>query len=223
MTSSPEWLAPEQQVFGRGFYTAADMRRLVGLDAPGFLGPSKVSRWLGALAPSGRLGTRAYTFYDLISLLVVTNLRKRGFTLRTIADAERHLKDTLGVPYPLATEWLATSGADILYRGRPRVAEQLTAANRGGQEVFVRAIEQATRRVRYADSWAVRWDLADGVAVDPNVQFGDPCIAETAILTAHVARQAASGRDAAGLARDYGLRQAQIRCAIRFEDALTAA
>jgi uncharacterized protein (DUF433 family) len=184
-----------------------------------------VLRWIrGGLAESehqGRLPT--YTFHDLISLLVVGWLRINGVKLSAIREAEAHLRRELRTPRPFAWEDIFTDGVDVLYRANPTVIDQLTAANRGGQEVMRRALGETLRGVRYENHFAAWWDIHPLVRLHPAIQFGAPCVADTRVLTSHLAELVRHGAAPEYLADAFELPLRAVAAALAFEEDLARA
>ena len=53
--------------------------------------------------------------------------------------------------------------------------------------------------------------------IDPNVQFGRPCIASTGVPTAIVCERYKAGDAIEALAHDFGCKRSNIEAAIRYE------
>lgn len=141
-----------------------------------------------------------------------------GLTPATIRDAESHLQAETGMRRPFASEEIYTDGVDVLWKATPAIPDQLTAANRRGQEVLLPTIQNALRGVGYADGIATTWKAAPSVVVDPTVQYGEPCVAGTGVRTARLWALARRGQTAQDLAKSYELSLAAVRAALKFED-----
>ncbi|MFA9271261.1 MAG: hypothetical protein ACEQSX_10970 [Baekduiaceae bacterium] len=121
-------------------------------------------------------------------------------------------------------EDIATDGIEVFFSTEP---DQVESANRTsrrqrtGQQASAIAIAPYLHRVRYHDGAAATWSPADRVVLNPLVQFGEPVIDGTRVLTAAVADLAsAEGLDRAAdwLAVD----RAAAEAAVRFERQLAA-
>src|SRR5437870_5424447 len=141
-----------------GIYRLADCAAL--LNTP----RETVREWtLKGLAPSRQKGQRispsSYNFADLISLLVVRELRRRGIPLQRIRKAEEYLREIEGFDRPLATRRLYTAGRDILFRlaAEENHGTHLVAATRGGQGAIEEAFESVLSAVHYDDLIAAYW------------------------------------------------------------------
>ena len=208
----------EDPALRRGLYGLNELTRYLNFEQSKELAPSTVARWahkgLSALEHTARRSD--YSFVDLISMLVVRNLIMQGLSIGDIRRADAHLRELYGHAHPFVSVRLKTDGVDVFYDALPAITDQLTSANRGGQEVIRPAITRALQGVTYERGLAARWAPTEGVVLDPTVQFGEPCLAETSVTTAHVA-ELAMETDAEELARAYRLDEASVRRAIDFE------
>jgi uncharacterized protein (DUF433 family) len=218
----------EDPALRRGLYGLVELTRYLRLDHDGSLSASTVSRW----AHREREGTLAkhtprrpdYSFGDLISMLVVRDLVHLGLRLSDVIYAERHLRETYGHVQPFVSLRLKTDGVDVFYDAAPAIADQLTAANRGGQEVLEPAIEHALKGVSYERGMAAAWAPTAGVLLDPAIQFGEPCVASTRVTTGQLAELARSSEiTPLELARTYRLEESQVQAALVFEQRLATA
>ena len=207
-----------------GLYSLSELSRYLrsrGLAAS----PSKVLRWIqGGLSVSGhQRGAPTYGFHDLVSLLVVGRLRSEGVTLSAIRAAELYLRGEQRIERPFALEEIYTDGVNVLYRANPVIAEQLTAANRRGQEVLSRALGKALRGIGYAQGVAAFWDIRPHVRLDPGIQFGAPCLSGTRIPTAQLFALSTAGEAVDALAHLFDVAPAWVREAVDLEKELARA
>jgi len=126
-------------ILGAGLYSLSELSRYLASRKLA-ASPSKVLRWIqdGLAVSDHQRGAPTYSFHDLVSLLVVGWLRSRGVSLSAIRSAEAYLREARGLERPFALEEIYTDGVNVLYRASPVIAEQLTAANRRGQEIMAR-------------------------------------------------------------------------------------
>lgn len=215
-------VAKRNNHLGEGLYGLTELSRYVAYDG-GRAEPSRIARWLTrGLNPVGHRPRRPdYSFHDLISLFVVRELVAAGVKLPAIRTAERHLRERLEIPRPFASVRLKTDGVNVLYHAAPEVRDQLTAADLVGQEVLEPTIAAALRDVTYEHNVAVRWHPETHVELDPEVQFGEPCVAGTRIPTAQIVALLKKDHDIAAVARTYGISEEAVRDAHRFERRLT--
>jgi uncharacterized protein (DUF433 family) len=212
--------------FRRGLYGLLELTRYLSFRYERRLAPSTVSRWMrhGITERQHRARRPDYSFADLVSMLVVRNLVALDFSLADIRDAEAYFRDRYGLQHPFVSVRLKTDRADIFYDAAPSVPGQLTAANRWGQEVLAQAITGALEGVAYEGGLAAEWMPVEGVVLDPTVQFGEPCVADTRVLTSQLAEMAReTDAGPSELAELYRLDEIAVRRALAFEDELSRA
>ena len=213
-----------EPTLGAGLYSANELSRYLSSRSLG-ASPPTVGRWIRhGLTPSPHLGkVPTYTFHDLISLLVVGWLRSKGVKLSIVRKAEAYLRQRLDLERPFAREEIFTDGINVLYEANPLIEDQLTAANLAGQEVMRKALEATLSGVRYDNRLAVWWDIRPLVRLDPEIQFGAPCIAGTRIPTAQLADFVGAGESVDRLASLYEIPPVWIAEALDFERELAPA
>lgn len=206
-----------------GLYSLAELSRYISLPLETRL-PTLV-RWIRqGLTPSGHQGGRpTYSFHDLVSLLVVGRLRTAGVKLATIREAEAYLRGQIDLPRPFATEQISTDGVNVLFRANPAIRDQLTAANLQGQEVLEKTLGETLRGVHYEDKLAAWWEVRESIRLDPQVQFGSPCIEGTRVSTAQLRRFKDAGDSEERIAALYELPLAAVQQALAFEGELARA
>jgi uncharacterized protein (DUF433 family) len=209
---------------GEGLYGVTELSRYVAYGRDKRADPSRTARWLKhGLNPVDHRPRRPdYSFHDLVSLFVLRELVAAGVKLPAIRKAEGHLRERLELPRPFASVHLKTDGVNVLYQASPEVRDQLTAADLVGQEVLAPTIETALRDVLYEHLVAVRWHPRAHVELNPEVQFGEPCIAGTRIPTAQIAALRKAGDHAEAIAHLYDVPIEAIEQAVRFERELEA-
>jgi hypothetical protein len=150
----------EKHDLGRGIYALNELQRYVAYQKRRALRLQQVRYWVTHALTSTRHVTRRpdYTFHDLVSLFVVGELVDAGVQPHVIRDAEQHLRKSLGLERPFASIQVYTDGVDVLYQADPLMVNQITAANREGQEVLRPAIQAALRGIRYEAGTASAWD-----------------------------------------------------------------
>lgn len=206
----------------RGLYSLADCSRL--LREP----RETVREWtLKGLAPTRERGERispVYDFPDLISLLVVSHLRKRGVPLQRIRTAEDYLRRECRIERPLATTRLYTAGKDVLVRESPGGGvdggHQLVAVSRYGQGAIEAAFEAVLNQVHYSEGIASDWTPWVDVKVNPLRQFGAPCVTGTGIQTATLYGFIQAGDAPEYVADLYELPVERVQHAVEWEERL---
>ncbi|MBI3953670.1 MAG: DUF433 domain-containing protein [Chloroflexi bacterium] len=165
-------------------------------------------------------------FEDLISMRVITILRVLGVKWPKIHRAEIWLREQNHHPRPFAVETVWTETKDVF-------AELpfglMAAASRQGQLAFVELLGNYLQPV--SDMTFIRhdgykvaatWRPHADVLIDPQVQFGEPCITETRLPTRMVWRMANGGDTPEYLAQSFKLSEQQILHALEWEDRLRA-
>ena len=189
---------------------------------------SKMIRWIrrGVASPDlvdtpGR--ELLIGFEDLISLRVVLALRAAEVKWSRIDRAEAWLRETTGARRPFATEALWTGQGHVFARLRQR----LLSASSSGQIAFdilhdylipVHGL-MFDRETHMANSW----EPVAGVVLEPDVQFGSPCLKGTRIPTRTVAGMVEAGDSPEWVASAYRISSEEVRAACDWESRLRAA
>jgi uncharacterized protein (DUF433 family) len=162
-----------------------------------------------------------FTFVDLVSLLVMSELYKRGVSTDDLRAGGAFLVRELQTERPFAHETLATVGSEFYARLDAGGVGAWYNAGRGGQGAFESIILPVLRPIEYgSDSMASLWRPHDRVWINPKVQAGTPCVDATRIPTAALADMASAEDDLEDLADDYEIDIADIRAAIGYEKEL---
>src|SRR4051812_23771912 len=132
------------------------------------------------------------TFEDVVSMRVIAALRSHAVSFPMIYKVEDWLRQETKHPRPFAVEALWTlpnqrSGPDVLVDLRQR----LVAASRAGQAAFeffrdyIQPVHGLTFAAKHLSGTAVAvtWEPREYVLLDPEVQFGAPCIKGTRVPT----------------------------------------
>ena len=166
-------------LIARGIYDGVEVARLIRRD------PSAVAGWTTSRRNSPAIVepdlADLFSFVSLVSLHVVSELRRRGVKRKDIYQGGRYLAQRLGTSHPFAHEGLATVGHGFFAEVGPWLD-----VGSGGQQAFQGVIEPLLRPIRFERGLASSWRPADGVLLDPRVQAGSPCIEGTRVPTAVV-------------------------------------
>lgn len=151
-------------------------------------------------------------FIGLAEGMVLAAFRDTGLPLQRIRPALQRLADESGLIHALASSYLCTDGAEILYDyARINGDKQLGLLTvvRTGQRVFHDVIERYLKRIEYADDWATRLVLptteATILVADPDRAFGQPIFIHGGARLADVKSRIRAGEPARGVAADYGV------------------
>lgn len=198
------------KLLGKGIYDVVDAARMIRRD------PYTVVRWvLGErplhVAPQLPL----LCFLDVISLYVISELRRNGVSFREIRRGSEYLTRKLNTSYPFAHKRLATAGEAFLAE-----IEEWLDVGKHGQHAFQITIQDVLQPIDYGgEELATIWRPAEGVWVNPLVQAGAPCIDGTRVPTRLIADLTTAGENPMDLAEDFALNVSQINDAVAYEEA----
>jgi uncharacterized protein (DUF433 family) len=206
------------RLVGRGIYDVTEIARLVQRS------PTEIGTWSrrtrsgdALLLPRRR---RLFSFYDLVTAVVTSQLRTRGVRLEQIRDARRWLATELQQEWPLAhaagLDRLASAGRSVYY-GQ---GESWLDVSQGGQEAFWEVVSPLLQMLEFdAHGLAMLWRPAEGVVVNPGIQAGAPCVEGTRVATHFLAELEAIGEDVENIAEDYDLDPLLVSRALQYEHA----
>jgi uncharacterized protein (DUF433 family) len=214
-------LASTRGALGVGVYALSDLRVLLALSGSA-KDAEKALPWLrSVLNPAGHRPWQAdYSFSDLISLFVVRELTKRGVQAPTIRSAEIYLRKKWKTDRPFVSDQIQTDGHRVLVDDEV-IAGQIESADLHGQQIMRELIKDRLTHVHYRDGTAEYWTPAQGIVVDPRVQFGEPVVEGTRIPAEAVANVARNlGANCA--AGRFELEADQVAAAIAFEQQIAS-
>lgn len=166
---------------------------------------------------------RVITFEDLVRLRMIALLRARGIPYSTIRRAEAFARDLTGLPQPFVTEQVWSDESDIFLA----IQDLLVALNRHGQlalptlREYLRPAHHGLRFDR--NGIATEWSPHTGVTIDPEIQFGSPCISGTRIETEAVWAFHQAGDSVALLAKMYRIGPDQVESALDWDHVVSLA
>jgi len=160
------------------------------------------------------------TFEDLVSMRVVAFLRALNYSFKRIRMAEASLREITRYARPFATDdiWAEKKGRGEIFS---EMASDLLVATKHGQLAFRELLQEHLTSVHgltfdvrgIADSWTPY----PGIRLDPQIQFGSPCISGTRIPTHDISGMVEAGDSLDFLARSYGITQSEIETALAWE------
>lgn len=154
--------------------------------------------------------------------------RTHHIPMSQLRDFIDDLRAQLGVPYPLAHERPFVSGRELVLKAQQAsnldVDFQLVVfAN--GQFMLTPAADSFVHRVEWVDGVAAALrpaaDRKSTVRIDPELRFGRPSVA--GISTAAIFEQNESGEPVSAIADMFDLSVKDVRWALAYETALSAA
>lgn len=209
----------DPRLLGRGIYDVVEVAWLIGRS------PDTVAHWTSKRARAGAflepLLDGLFNFHDLISLYVISELLRRGVKRKDIIAGGHYMAEQLDISRPYAHERLATVGASFF----GEIDKEWLDVGKGGQAAFAEVVQPLLRPIDFgADGLASLWRPAPGVALNPEIQSGSPCVEGTRVPTRLLVELVASGPDdeldaeeVEDLADDYNLTPGQVRAAITYE------
>jgi uncharacterized protein (DUF433 family) len=134
-------------------------------------------------------GEHAISFLNLIDAKIARLFRTKGFQPSVIRPAYQVLGREMNTRHPFAHASLATDGRAIIQR----------TADDAGSDEWIDAISKqrwftqmsgCLSNIEYgADRMAARWNIAQGVQIDPSLSLGKPVIRQTGVATYVIAAQ----------------------------------
>lgn len=214
-------------------YTVADAARYLHL-------PASTLRWW---ALGGRYATRGgvevsepvfelvdpknrlLSFRNLVEAHVLSALRRQhSVQLPAVRRAVAYMKKRYGGSHPLTDPRLLTDDVNLFVR---EYNSALVNVSGGGQTAMPEVVSQYVHRIEWDQAGASalyplvgnRLDGPRVVVISPLMGLGQPTISGTGIRTAVLASRRRAGESLQNLAKDYGRPVAEIREALRYEEA----
>ena len=213
----------------QGIYDVPEVARYLKAAAHGDmiypLDSTKLIRWIRRGLASHELirlsgADLLIAFEDLISMRVIAALRSAGIGWSEINRTEQWLRKGTGAQRPFAIEDLWAGQGQIFVDW----TQQLLSASRHGQlalgmlrqyliPIHGLVFSEATRL-------ATSWEPVDGIALEPQVQFGAPCVKGTRIPTRTIAGMIEAGDSEDWVIEAYGLSSGEVKAACDWESRL---
>ncbi len=230
---------PTFRLIGRGVYSLREARRLTGVPM------RRLRRWtLGYEFTSttgrrhsppvidsdltGELGLPALDFADLLEVRFLNAFREYGVSMRAIRLASQAARELLGVQRPFSSRTFSTDGRVIMARLASTTDDDLLIDLVHRQYEFDQVVSQYLRGdVEFGDGdRPSRWWPLEGsrrVVIDPQRALGAPII-DVAGIPTRVIAQAFQAEGAADVVSAlYGVDDAAVMDAVRYELALAVA
>ena len=159
-------------------------------------------------------------FEDLVSMRVIAALRAAGVSWGEIRATSQWLRYQTGHPRPFATEFLWTGQGQMFVEWTAR----LISGSRSGQMAFdlLREYLIPVHGLKFdsVSQVAISWEASDGVILEPEVQFGAPCIKGTRIPTRTIVGMIEAGDSPHWVAQAYGISPEEVQAARDWESRL---
>lgn len=229
-------------LLGTGMYPLPRAARLVGAEL------RTVRRWLKGYSwkngdgrkASGPLWTLQHAqdeefgdeqvlgFQDLLELRTVARFIEQGVSLQVIRATIDVARETLG-NYPLHSKRFVTDGKKIFLEAVERAGEDPKLLDVRRQQFAMDAVIRPSllEGIEYdANAAALRWFPMPKkrlVVLDPQLQFGEPIVAEGGVPTDTLAAAyKAEGDNVERVARLYRVKPQEVKAAVAFEQQLAA-
>ena len=162
-------------------------------------------------------------FEDLISMRVVASLRAVGVSWGEIHGTRTWLQQATGAERPLATEYMWAGQGQIYVDWTQR----LISASRRGQYALdiIKEFLIPIHGLAFDDETrvATSWEPLGGVVLQPQIQFGAPCIKGTRIPTRAIWGMVEAGDSVGWVTDAYGISQGEVEAACEWETLIQAA
>ena len=185
----------------------------------------KLIRWIRRELASPELSEVAgiellIEFEDLVSMRVIAALRAADVSWREIRATNQWLRNHTGHQRPLATEFLWTGQGQIFVQW----TQKLISGSRNGQVAFdlLREYLIPVHGLKFdsVSQVAISWEASDGVVLEPEIQFGAPCIKDTRIPTRTIVGMIEAGDSPHWVAQAYGISSEEVQAALDWESRL---
>lgn len=163
------------------------------------------------------------TFADLVTCQAVALFREAGLSLAAIRQAEQFFAGLYSLEKPFAYQQFWYSPRDIF----GRMQGTLISGTRSGQIAwdFLRdGLQSWPNALQFSPQTkrATAWFPAEGISLEPDVEFGQPCLAGTRIPTGALWSYAIAGTPIGSIARSYGIEVKQVEQAVAWEKRVRA-
>jgi hypothetical protein len=223
-----------QELIGVGLYTSAEAGRLLGIPA------RKITRWLKGHAMNGKQyaalwdaqvrleDDRVYLgFRDLMETRVAHAFIKNGVPPVRIRSAIDLAREVLAKDHPLSTNRFKTAGREIFLQvietDEDGIERERLLNLFKRQYEFNGILDPILKEVDFGDDeYPSRWwpiGRRANIVVDPDRSFGAPIDAESSVPTG-VLSAAGANMGIRTAARAYEVREAAVKRAMEFEEAL---
>jgi uncharacterized protein (DUF433 family) len=221
-------------------YHASEAARLLALPVStvkawcfgqSYQGPRGERKRFKAVIESADPRRRLLSFANLCELHILGSItRAHRIPLRKVRIGIEFVKRELGSVRPLLSEQFRTNGLDLFLEH----AGQLVSVTQDGQTAMRGEFERALSRIErgpagapvrlfpYSRSTIGRSTQPAVVAIDPRVGFGRPILLRAGVRTEVIADRFAAGDSPKDMAEDYGVQEADILEALRFQQRAAA-
>lgn len=222
-------------VFDQPAYSATEAARILGLPvatlkAWSFGQASGAGKRFRPVIVAADGSRKLLSFANLCELHVLSAIRRHHrISLPKVRSSLDYVQAQLGSGRPLLDRDFKTNGVDLFVRHASKllnVSQQGQQALRGEFELALARIERDRRgtpvRLFPFSRSAIGGEQPRTVVVDPRLSFGRPVISTVAVPTGIIVDRFRAGDSLAEMAGDYGVAEADIEEALRFEQRFAA-
>lgn len=212
MNETPPMAWTAEQARDAALYTGGDAAKLVGV------GAQTIRKWaLGAdgfrplIAPAGEDSRGAYlSFTNVIELFVARHCRLGGMKIARLRGGIEALKESSGIPRPLAHPDLQAHGQGLFLL--PDGETVVTSFSEGGQRIDLELVGDSFERIERNEAGVptklyprMRSKDSRLICVDPTVAFGRPILDESGIRVDVLHARWRGGEPLREIAEDFDL------------------
>ena len=154
------------------------------------------------------------SFYNLVEAHVLRATRDRDVPLRNVRAALDYIHRTIPGEHPLLTQSFETSGKELFIRHLGKTVN----ATRQGQLAMRKILQKYLKRV-VRDEHGLPMQICPmgsrRLAIHPHICSGKPIVRGRGISASVLWGRKHTGEAISEIARDYGMRQLEVRQAIR--------
>lgn len=167
----------------------------------------------------------AASFMDLVEVLVISGLRSKGFSTRTVRQINEYCQLALWKPRPLVTETFKVQGKDVFVQ-MSESPHLLNVSKQQGMQAWEDALDPFLESVDFEQELAHRWwPLGRNypIVIDPDYGYGFPTVLKTGVRTEIVAERARMEESVEEIAYDFDLTETEVKAALEYEKTPLAA
>lgn len=211
-------------LLGRGVYSFQEAAVLTHMK------PARIREWFrqrptSAVAPLFKSDFEDVTaeplisFLDLVDVFIAGQLRNQGLSLQTLRRVYQTLQHEYRVQHAFSRNELLTDGKRVFLagldsKGRDEVTEVLTK-----QRAFPKILLPFLKKLEFdaTSRLAMKWHIANGVVLNPQICFGQPIVEASGIPTTLLAKSMRANGSAELVADWFGVTPQQVNLASQFE------
>jgi uncharacterized protein (DUF433 family) len=183
-----------------------------------------VSTWISEFQIVAPVEPHLLSLVNVVELHILKGMRKvHKVPMQRIRRALSHVQDKYPSKHPLVDRDFETDGVDIFIHYLGDYINVSRYGQPGFREIVSTYLKRIGRNVEGDAEVLYPFVSTDSenepnlIVLDPRVSFGKPVIVGTGISTAIIAARFNARESIAALAEEYGLPQAQIEEAVRWE------